>query len=161
MLYDNILMPYDGSASARSALAEVVRYAKEDPGLVLRIIQIIDTEQLVIDKLEPPSTRKTGELSSAELKKIRDEVIEEASAQLHKETDSMLSGLMNKIYIELLEETSPGDQIVAYATQNKCDLIVMGSRGLGALRGMLGSVSNFVLRNASAPVLIVKQGDIQ
>ena len=32
----------------------------------------------------------------------------------------------------------------------------MGRRGLGALRGMLGSVSYAVLRNADMPVLTVK-----
>ena len=31
-------------------------------------------------------------------------------------------------------------------------------RGLGALRGILGSVSSYVLRNADVPVLIVKEG---
>ena len=32
MLYDNILVPFDGSASADAALEEAARYAKEDPG---------------------------------------------------------------------------------------------------------------------------------
>ena len=52
MLYDNIMIPYDGSASSKAALAEAVRFAKDDPGLTLRIVQIIDTDQLAIDKLE-------------------------------------------------------------------------------------------------------------
>ena len=51
----------------------------------------------------------------------------------------------------------PGEQIVAFADEHACDLIVMGSRGLGALRGILGSVSSHVLREAAVPVLIVKQ----
>ena len=29
MLYDNIMVPYDGSESAQAALAEGVRYARE------------------------------------------------------------------------------------------------------------------------------------
>ena len=41
----------------------------------------------------------------------------------------------------------------------KCDLIVMGSRGLGVLRGMLGSVSYGVLRSADVPVLIAKEAE--
>ena len=52
MLYDNIMIPYDGSASSKAALAEAVRFAKDDLGLTLRIVQIIDTDQLAIDKLE-------------------------------------------------------------------------------------------------------------
>ena len=51
---------------------------------------------------------------------------------------------------------SPVDGISAYASEHDCDLIVMGRRGLGALRGMLGSVSYGVLRTAEIPVLTVK-----
>lgn len=158
MLYDNIMIPYDGSASARAALSEAVRFAKNDPGLTLRIVQIIDTDQLVIDKLEAEGRDEQTVASSAMLKQTYEEVTEEASKELHREIDPLLSGLMNKVHIDLLQETQPGGQIVAYAIDNLCDLIVMGSRGLGALRGILGSVSSYVLRNADVPVLIVKEG---
>ena len=65
MLYDNIMIPYDGSASSKAALAEAVRFAKDDPGLTLRIVQIIDTDQLAIDKLEAEGRSKytIGELA--------------------------------------------------------------------------------------------------
>ena len=153
MLYDNIMIPYDGSASSKAALAEAVRFAKDDPGLTLRIVQIIDTDQLAIEGRDEQTVA-----SSAMLQKTYEEVTEEASKALHREIDPLLSGLMNKVYIELLQETQPGGQIVTYAIDNLCDLIVMGSRGLGALRGILGSVSSYVLRNADVPVLIVKEG---
>ena len=153
MLYDNIMIPYDGSASSKAALAEAVRFAKDDPGLTLRIVQII-----AIDKLEAEGRDEQTVASSAMLQKTYEEVTEEASKALHREIDPLLSGLMNKVYIELLQETQPGGQIVTYAIDNLCDLIVMGSRGLGALRGILGSVSSYVLRNADVPVLIVKEG---
>ena len=158
MLYDNIMVPYDGSPSAQAALAEAVRFAKDDPGLTLRIVHIIDTEQLAIDKLEAEGRDEQIVSTSGTLQATFAAVTAEAEERLRRRIDPLLKGLMNKVHVELLQETSPGNQIVTYAVDNGCDLIVMGSRGLGALRGMLGSVSSFVLRNADVPVLIVKEG---
>ena len=115
MLYDNIMVPYDGSESARAALAEAVRYAREDPGAALRIVQIVDTEQLVIEKLEKEGRNATDELSSVLLHAHSDEALAEADAALHRQIDGLLKGLMNEITVELLDETVPGEQIVAYA----------------------------------------------
>ena len=156
MLYDNIMVPYDGSESAQAALAEAVRYAREDPGAALRIVQIVDTEQLVIEKLEKEGRNTTDELSSVLLHAHYDEALAEADAALRRQIGGLLKGLMNEITVDLLDETVP-EQIVAFADEHSCDLIVMGSRGLGALRGILGSVSSHVLREAAVPVLIVKQ----
>lgn len=155
MLYDNILVPFDGSKSATAALAEAVRFAKDDPGLTLSIVQIVDTEKLVIEKLESKGSVYTAVPEG--MRSAFEEVTEAASKQLHEKIDHLLDGLMNEVVIDILEEVAPGNQIVAYASENNCDLIVMGSRGLGALRGILGSVSSYVLREASVPVLVVKE----
>lgn len=122
----------------QSALAEAVRFAKDDPGLTLRIVQIIDTDQLAIDKLEAEGRDEQTVASSAMLQKTYEEVTEEASKALHREIDPLLSGLMNKVYIELLQETQTGGQIVTYAIDNLCDLIVMGSRGSGRVARHFG-----------------------
>ena len=75
---------------------------------------------------------------------------------LKAQVDGVIRPLMNEKRVCLLPEVHPGDQIVKYAQENGCGLIIMGSRGLGALRGMLGSVSSYVLREAQVPVLVVK-----
>jgi nucleotide-binding universal stress UspA family protein len=49
-------------------------------------------------------------------------------------------------------------KIVAYADEIDADVIVIGSRGLGAVgRTVLGSVSSKVLRDARRPVLVVRE----
>ena len=52
----------------------------------------------------------------------------------------------------------PEEEIVSFASENNCGLIVMASHGrTGLSRLLMGSVAEGVMRNASCPVLIVKQ----
>jgi nucleotide-binding universal stress UspA family protein len=56
-----------------------------------------------------------------------------------------------------LSEGRPADVIIAEAEDKDVDLIVMGSRGLGDIKGrVLGSVSNQVVQESKIPVYIVK-----
>ena len=49
------------------------------------------------------------------------------------------------------------DEIVAFADSHDVDLIVVGSRGRGAISGaLLGSVSRGILGESKRPVLIVR-----
>jgi len=49
------------------------------------------------------------------------------------------------------------DEIVAYADSHDVDLIVVGSRGRGAIAGaLLGSVSRGILGESKRPVLVVR-----
>ncbi len=58
----------------------------------------------------------------------------------------------------LSHRCSPGEVICKVASEEaKADLIVMGSRGLGAVSRMLvGSTSDYVLHHANVPVTIVR-----
>ena len=156
MLYDAIVVPFDGSVSARAALDEAVRYAKEDPGLVLHVIQIANLEQAAVARLEAQGTDLAESAVPLGMRDAVEAATQEAAQRLHSQVDGVLRVLMNETHVRLLPEVHPGDQIVQYAKDEGCDLVIMGSRGLGALRGMLGSVSSYVLREATVPVLVVK-----
>lgn len=52
---------------------------------------------------------------------------------------------------------SPGDAIIDAARERQCDLIVMGSHGVGGLTGKIaGSVTQHVLAYAAAPVMVLR-----
>ena len=60
-------------------------------------------------------------------------------------------------YIERLMEGPAGMVISEVAETEQCELIVMGSRGLSNLQGLIvGSVAHRVLHTAHCPVLVVK-----
>ena len=51
----------------------------------------------------------------------------------------------------------PGDMIVEAAEAEQADMVLVGSHGRGPVgRLLLGSVSEFVVRNAPCPVLVVR-----
>ena len=58
---------------------------------------------------------------------------------------------------EDLLEGPEAEAILAAASSQKADLVVMGTRGLGTIEGMLaGSVSRKVSQHAHCPVLLVR-----
>ena len=60
-------------------------------------------------------------------------------------------------FIEHTRVGAPGVLIAALAQDENCDLIVMGTRGLGGhTAALLGSVAQNVLENATVPVLLSK-----
>ncbi|XP_078483330.1 universal stress protein YxiE-like [Ciona intestinalis] len=60
----------------------------------------------------------------------------------------------SKVVVETTEG-KPGQAIVKLAEKSGVDLIVMGTRGQGAIRRtILGSVSDYVLHHTKIPVLI-------
>ena len=57
-----------------------------------------------------------------------------------------------------IAEGDPVDELIRAARYQEADLIVVGSRGLGAIAGaLLGSVSKALVQHSPVPVLVVKE----
>ena len=57
-------------------------------------------------------------------------------------------------------EGEPAEALLRIARQRGAREIVVGSRGLGRFRSILGSVSHALLEHADRPVLIVPRGAV-
>ena len=147
-----ILLAVDGSVSSDGAIAEIVR--RPWPG---------QTEVKVITAVEIPFTTGVepwaagpiyfGNLLRAATSAANG-VLEETLTKLKAASDTGF-----KITGEVIQG-SPKQVIVEEAESWGADLIVMGSRGLGAWnRLLLGSVSNAVVHHAKCSVEIVRQAE--
>jgi len=87
------------------------------------------------------------------------EVLEDANNKtrtLEEEYEGIC--IRRKLRYKVRAEThkNAGEGICRIAEEEKADLIVIGSRGLGAVkRAFMGSISEYVLRNSNLPCLVI------
>jgi nucleotide-binding universal stress UspA family protein len=139
-MFKKILLATDGSPDAEQALA----YARD---LALRG----GAQVIIVHAFEPVPTYLGEPLEGRVLARhvaAGENVAQDAAGKLQE------AGV--DVIVEVLEGPPP-DAILNVADVQACDLIVMGSRGQGALASLiLGSVSHRVLARAQAPVLVVR-----
>ena len=70
--------------------------------------------------------------------------------------EEVAQSLPNPTVVKLLKGAYPADLILNCAQEEDCDLIIMGSRGKGGMKGYLGSVSYAVIQASPISVLIAK-----
>ncbi len=85
---------------------------------------------------------------------FREDYLEQGKEWLRQRLDSM--GLSRDRAEAIVVYGEPRHEILAAQQRFDIDLVVMGSRGAGAVsRALLGSVASAVLREASCPVLVI------
>lgn len=100
-----------------------------------------------------PLAAAVGELNA----KAEQQVKESGRALLHSVAERLSSSVAH-IHTALLLGNAK-HSVVAYATENKFDLCLVSSRGLGAVkRVVLGSVSDHVVHHAPCTVVVIKAG---
>lgn len=146
MKYQSILVPYDGSSHASSALKVAVEMLKDNPTARLHVVTVIPFSTV------PASIQI---LNKESYQTYVDAMVAQGLKSLHDKVDALMRDVEDRSDVSATAESSVAAGILRFAKEHGCDFIVMGRRGLGALRGMLGSVSFAVLREAEIPVLTV------
>jgi nucleotide-binding universal stress UspA family protein len=140
VMFHNILVAVDGSPHADQALTHAIDLAESEHA---RLTLITASAEL------PATTFLAGAVTCELIANAR----AEAEAILRRARDRVPDDLP---VTTLLSEQPIRSALLRQLKDGHHDLVVMGSRGRGAVRAtLLGSVSHYVLHHSPVPVLIV------
>jgi nucleotide-binding universal stress UspA family protein len=149
-MYKKILVPLDGSKLAESVLPHVGSLAKCSPGAEVMLVSV--TERVSGLRVMDDYSQPLGE-------RLAPEAVGKEERQARRYLDRIAKKLAAK-RIKVLTEVllgKPADEIILFATNEGCDLIIMASHGRsGPSRWAHGSVAEKVFRSNCAPILMVK-----
>ena len=143
-MINKLLLATDASDNAQRAAEQVIELMKKYPELKVTVLYV-----------KSPATNLLKFSPWIQLEEI-DKEVEKIAVRSVAKTLGLFEneGLAADSAIVSGE---PGIEIAGYAKKNGYGWIVMGTRGLGNLSGIiLGSVSHQVLHAAEVPVLLVK-----
>lgn len=139
--YKKILVAFDGSESAKNALAVAVKLAKQDNSWV-KVLDVVS-----------PYSGNTAETDGINTKTTSEDLAGEIFAGVHAIADE--EGIQISTTIV---QGEPFQQISALAEEEECDLIVMGRQGISHFeRELMGSVTARVIGHTSKKVLVVPE----
>lgn len=144
-LYNKILVPIDGSKNSLKALSHAVAMALSlDAEVAILYVSVLSQQTPSYDQVKGATIPANISTDPANFAKI---ILAEALKHVPEGTSVHTHN----------EIGDPRIVITEFAEQNGYNIIVIGSRGLGSIAGLLlGSVSTYVIRNSHCPVLVVK-----
>lgn len=138
-MYDDLLVPTDGSDRAEAALDHAIEIAGPRDATI-HALYVVDDRAFIT---------------------LHDDMTEEVSDELRTDGEKAVASLAAAAEDAGIEVTTavrqgdPAEEIVAYVEEAGIDLVTMATRGEGNRRNMLGSVSRDVIGEADVPVLTV------
>ena len=142
-----ILLATDGSDEGKMATQAAAELSRETGSEVHVVYVLPSPAQLIGHHLYPDDVRESL-IGGAE----RD------AETFLKDQAEQIGSDGGKVAETHLRSGDPDKEIIRAAESLGVGLIVIGSRGLGALsRALIGSVSDSVVKHAHCPVLVVRQ----
>ena len=143
-MYDDILLPTDGSSGTVEALEHALTIASDQDARI-HVLYVVESRLF---------------------RAADDDMKDEVRRSLEEEGDHALDDARVRVEDEGIEcvterrEGIPQKSITEYATEAGVDLIVMGTHGKTGPERMasLGSTTERVVKNAAQPVLVVDIG---
>lgn len=140
-MFERILVAVDGSEHALHAVRKAADLARTMNSKEIRLI-------IVHNPIPPYLGEPDMQVIITARKGEAEKILKDALAEVGQVPCEIHSGIF---------EGEPAEAIIEVAKNRNSDLIVMGSRGLGRLAGLvLGSTSQKVVSHAPCPVLIVR-----
>jgi nucleotide-binding universal stress UspA family protein len=146
-MYQHILVPLDGSATAERGLSEAVRLAAEQKGK-LRLLHVIDDFPMLVEM----SAVSSFEASMQKMREYGEKILDNARKAAAE------AGVQADAVLREVTQGKIADVVVDEARSSGCDLVVMGTHGRRGFRRLaLGSDADLVVRSSPVPVLLVRQ----
>lgn len=145
-MFGRILVAYDGSRHALSALEKAVALQKLCSGelLILTVYRhhsLLEASLSMVRPVEPASM---------------DDAMRDHAREVAEDAKSRAAALGAADPRAFVKNGPVARAIIAFADEHDVDLIVLGSRGLGSIEGyLLGSVSHKVTGLAEIPVMVI------
>jgi len=134
-----ILVPLDGSSNSFRGLDVAIHMARESHATITGLYVAGIVKPRINDPITPLEKILLGHAKK---------IMKKAKLKAAKK------GIL---FFDRVSYGDDGKRIVEIADKQNFDLIVIGSRGMGAAKELfLGSTSNYVLHKSKKPVLIVK-----
>lgn len=140
---NEIVVAVDGSDAGSAAVAWAANAATKRNAPLKLVTAYTMPQFMYADGMIPPQ-------------ELYDQLEEEAMAKINDARELVRSFDENIEVSYYIAESTPIDLLLQLSEE--ADIVVMGSRGLGGLSGLvLGSVSSAVVSHASSPVVVVRK----
>ena len=144
-MFQRILVPTDGSEITGRAVATAIGLAKSLRAEVFTLCVKEPIPYGAVAEMQPTPPQEFFDAQERTATRNVQAVVQACEA----------AGIT--CHAQTVEGVQPWEAIVAHASEQRCDLLVMGSHGRSGLASLfLGSETNDVLKHTTVPVLVVR-----